>query len=67
MLDQTKLKTFEDDKLKEPKMIISVFDRVDNIVAKGEIARHERLLSQRRQKVSLCGNGLKCLQTTISI
>ena len=50
-------------------MIISVFDKVENIVGKGEIActsnlsfSHyvfKRLLSQARQKVSLCGNGLK--------
>ena len=49
-------------------MIISVFDRVENIVGKGEIActsnfsfSHnvfKRLLSQRHQKVSLCWNGL---------
>ena len=49
-------------------MIISVFDRVENIVGKGEIActsnfsfSHyvfKRLLSQTCQKVSLCGNGL---------
>ena len=50
-------------------MIISVFDRVENIVGKGEIActsnfsfSHnvfKRFLSQKRLKVSLCGNGLK--------
>ena len=49
-------------------MIISVFDRVENIVGKGEIActsnfsfSHnvfKRLLSETHQKVSLCGNGL---------
>ena len=38
ILDQTKLKAFADDKLNVPKMIISVFDRVENIVGKGEIA-----------------------------
>ena len=68
ILDQTKLKAFADDKLNVTKMIISVFDRVENIAGKGEIAcisnfsfSHnvlKRLLSQRRQKVSLCGNGL---------
>ena len=71
ILDQTKLKTFADDKLNVTKMIISVFDRVENIVGKGEIActsnfsfSHDVfkwLLSQRRQKVSLCGNGLNVL------
>ena len=50
-------------------MAISVLDRVENIVGKGEIActsnfsfSHnvfKRLLSQMRQTVSLCGNGLK--------
>ena len=49
-------------------MVISVFDRVENIVGKGEIAwtsnfsfTHnvfKRLLSQTCQKVSLCGKGL---------
>ena len=68
ILDQTKLRAFADDKLNVMKLILSVFDRVENIVAKGEIActsnfslSHnvfKRLLSQRRQKVSLCGNGL---------
>ena len=69
ILDLTKLKAFADEKLNVSKMIISVFDRVENIVGKGEIActsnfsfSHnvfKRLLSQRRQKVPLCGNGLK--------
>ena len=43
-------------------MIISVFDKVENIVGKGEIACtmffpqcFKRLLSQTHQKVSLCG------------
>ena len=50
-------------------MKISVFDRIENIVEKGEIActsnssfSHNvfnKLLSQTRQKMSLCGNGLK--------
>ena len=71
MLDQTKLKAFADDKLNETKMIISVFDRVENIMGKGEIAcisnfsfSHnvfKRLLSQTHQKVSLCWNGLKLM------
>ena len=49
-------------------MIISVFDSVENIVGKGEIActsnfsfSHnvfKRLLSKVRQKVLLCGNGV---------
>ena len=68
ILDPTKLKAFVDDKLNVTKMIIYVFDRLENIVGKREIActnncsfSHnvfKRLLSQTRQQVSLCGNGL---------
>ena len=35
ILDQTKLKALADDKLNVTKMIISVLDRVENIVGKG--------------------------------
>ena len=69
ILHQSKLKAFAGDKLNVTKMIISVFDIVENIVGKGEIActnnfsfSHnffKRLLSQTRQKVSLCANWLK--------
>ena len=38
ILDQTKLKAFAGDKLNVTKIIISVFDRVENIVGKEEIA-----------------------------
>ena len=38
ILDQNKLKAFADDKLNVTKMIISVFDRVENIMGKGDIA-----------------------------
>ena len=38
ILDQTKSKAFADDKLNVTKMIIPVFDRVENIVGKREIA-----------------------------
>ena len=65
ILDQTKLKAFAETNV--TKMMILVFDRVENIVRKGEIACtsnfsfpnnvFERLLSQTRQKVSLCWNG----------
>ena len=51
------------------KMIVSVFDRVENIVGKGEIACtsnfsfsynvFKRLLTQTRQMLTLCGNGLR--------
>ena len=63
----TKLKAFADEKLNVTKLVISVFDRVENIVGTREIAcicnfsfSHivfKRLLSQTRQKVSLCGDG----------
>ena len=68
ILNETKLKAFADDKLNITEMIISVFDRVENIVGKGEIActsnfsfSHnvfKEFLFKRRQKVSLYGNGL---------
>ena len=38
ILDHTKLKAFADDKSNVTKLIIPVFDRVENIVGKGEIA-----------------------------
>ena len=37
IFDQTELKVFADDNLNVTKMIISAFDRVENIVGKGEI------------------------------
>ena len=68
ILGLTKSKAFADDKLNVTKMVISVFDRVENIVGKGEIActsnfsfSHnvfKRLLSQTHQKVSSCWNEL---------
>ena len=45
ILDQTKLKAFEEDTLNVTKMIISVFDRVENIVGKGEIACTSKAIS----------------------
>ena len=67
--DWSKLKAFADDKLNVTEMIIAVFDRVENIVGKGEIACtsnfsfsnnvFKRLPSQILQKVSLYGNGLR--------
>ena len=36
ILDQSKFKTFADDIIKIFKMMISVFDRVENIVGKGD-------------------------------
>ena len=38
ILDKIKLKAFADDKFSVTKMIISVFDRVEKTVGKGEIA-----------------------------
>ena len=38
ILEWSKLKAFADDKLNVTKMVISVLDRVENIVGKGEIA-----------------------------
>ena len=38
ILGQTELEAFADDKLNVTKPIISVFDRAENIVGKGEIA-----------------------------
>ena len=67
ILDQTKLKAFPDDKLNVTKMIISVFDRVENIVCTSNFFSHnvfKRLLSQTPEKVSLCGNGLTTPGTT---
>ena len=37
IMDQTKLKAFADDKLNVTKMIVSVFDRVENIVEKEKL------------------------------
>ena len=37
-MDRTKLKAFADDKLNVTKMLIYVFDRLENIVGKGEMA-----------------------------
>ena len=59
---------FADDNLKFEENGRKLFKHIENTVGKGEIARDEqfllfhsvfkRLVSQRRQKVSLCGNGL---------
>ena len=58
-------------------MPVFIFDRVENIVGKGETActsnfsfTHnvfKRLLSQTRQKVLLFGNGLTCYCTISSL
>ena len=61
-LDSSKLKDFADDNLKFEENGRKLFKPVETTVGKGEIARYsvfKRLVSQGRQKVSLCGNGLK--------
>ena len=56
-LDLTKFKVFADDKENVPKFRISVFDRVQNIVGKGENAGYQHFLrvSQCFQKPSISG------------
>ena len=44
ILDMTKLKAFAEDKLMVPKMTISIFDRVENTVGKGENAGYQHFL-----------------------
>ena len=58
ILDVTKLKAFADSKTKVAKMMISVIDRVENIVGKGENAgyQHFLLFSQCFQKASFLGS-----------
>ena len=69
ILDWSKLKQIADDNL-EFDVNRRKFSKLrQNTVGKGQIARYEQFLlfpqcfqkafSQRRQKVSLCGNGLK--------
>ena len=53
ILDQTKFKAFADDKLNVTTMIISVSDRIEDIVGKGEIALN-------------CGKSRKCLYKQFS-
>ena len=43
-LDVTKLKAFADDKINVAQMMISVFDRVEKIVRKGENAGYQHFL-----------------------
>ena len=44
MLDVTKLKTFADDKVNVSQMMISVFDRVENMMGKVENAGFKHFL-----------------------
>ena len=54
----TKLKAFADDKVNVAQMMISVFDRVENNVRKGENAgyQHFLLFPQCFQKASFLGS-----------
>ena len=56
IFDMTKLKAFADDKVNVAKMMISVFDRLENIVGKGENAGYQHFLfPQCFQKASFLG------------
>ena len=65
----SKLKEFADDNFKFDVNGRKLSKQIENTVGKGEIARYEqfllfpqcfkRLVSQGRQQVSLCGNGLR--------
>ena len=44
ILDLTKLNAFADDKINVAKMMFSVFDRLENIVGKGENAGYQHFL-----------------------
>ena len=54
----TKFKAFAENKLNVAKIFISVFDRVENIVGKGENAGHHQFLvfPQCFQKASFSGS-----------
>ena len=58
ILDVTKLKAFVEDKINIAQITISVFDRVENIVGKGESAayQHFLLFPQCFQKASFLGS-----------
>ena len=57
ILDVTRLRAFADDKIDLAQMMISVFDKVENIVGKGENAgyQHFLLFPQCFQKASSLG------------
>ena len=58
ILDVTKLKAFADDKINAAQMMISVCDRVESIVGKGENSgyQHFLLFSQCFQRASFLGS-----------
>ena len=72
ILDTTKLKAFADDKMNAPKMIIYLFNLVENTVGKGENAGYrtffsfshcvfKRLIQQTRKNQGLFGKGLRMI------
>ena len=63
ILDSSKLKEFADDNFKFDENGRKLSNWVENTVGKGVF---KRLVSQGRQKVSLCGNGLKAFKTQIA-
>ena len=54
ILDVTKLKAFADDKINVAQMLLSVFDKIENVVGEGENAgcQHFLLFPQGFQKAS---------------
>ena len=58
ILDVTKLKAFADDKINVAQMMVSVFDRIENTVGKGENAgyQHFPLFPLSFQKASFLGS-----------
>ena len=73
-LDSTNFKAFADDKSNVGKIIISLLDRVENIVGKGENAGYQHFLlfphcfqkaaSSGSLKVGLCSKGLNGMRGT---
>ena len=61
IFDSTKFKAFADDKINIAQMMISVFDRVENIVGRGGNAGYQPLFlfPQCFQKLSFLGGYLK--------
>ena len=61
VLDSSKLKKFVEDNFKFDKNGRKLSERVENLVTSNSSFSHsvfKRLVSQGRQKVLLCGNGL---------
>ena len=75
ILDRSKLKAFADNNLNIAKMIIILYDRVENIVGKGENAGYQHFLlfpqcfqkaySQGCKTSGLCGKELKEFQESM--